>query len=606
MEDHGLLFDAFVFLTAAVLVVPLAKKSGLGSVLGYLIAGVAVGPFGMGLISEPQSILHFAEFGVVMMLFLIGLELKPSTLWRLRKPILGLGGAQVMITTAVFTTLALIFGYSWQIGLTIGMGLALSSTAIALQTLNEKHQLKTEAGQSSFAVLLFQDIAVIPMLAIVPLLVIGGAAAEGDDGLPWLETLKVAASVIGIIVAGRFLLRPVFRFIASTGIREIFTATALLIVIGIALLMEAVGLSAALGTFIAGVVLAESEYRHELETDIEPFKGLLLGLFFISVGMSVDFAILAEHPGAILAMVITLVLVKLLIIAGLGKLFKLDNSQNVMFSFVLAQGGEFAFVLYQFAATEKALPTELAGVLTVVVALSMVITPLLMILNDFVIQPRFAGRGETREADDIDDGETPVIIAGYGRFGQMIGRLLNANGYLTTVLDHDPGHIDMVRKFGNKVFYGDASRLDLLETAGAHSAKLFILAIDDVEKSLETAQLVKQHFPALTILARARNRRHAYGLMDLGVEVLRRETIDSSLMLGQEALVRLGFRAHQAHRAVKQFITHDEQILREGAKILEDEKALITHAKQAREDLEALMKRDHKSFADKQNDGWDG
>ncbi|MEE8043514.1 MAG: monovalent cation:proton antiporter-2 (CPA2) family protein, partial [Thermodesulfobacteriota bacterium] len=571
MDTNSFLFQAFVYLSAAVVSVPIAKRLGLGSVLGYLFAGIIIGPFVFKFVGmETETVLHFAEFGVVLMLFLIGLELQPSRLWKLRGPILGLGGLQVGITTMIIFLIGFLLGLGWKISLAIGLILALSSTAIVLQTLNEKGLIKTEAGQSSFSVLLFQDIAVIPMLAILPLLAapiigsIGQSGAQihhggfGVEALPgWQQAILVAVVIGTIIVVGRFLVRYVFRFIAETRLREIFTAFALFLVIGIALSMQLVGLSAALGTFLAGVVLADSEYRHELESNIEPFKGLLLGLFFISVGASIDFNLLQQEPYLILGLVVGLIVIKLVILFVLGFVFKMSMSQNFLFSFSLAQGGEFAFVLFSFATQNRVIPESISDTLILVVAVSMALTPILMIFNEKLLQPRFSNLDEKPESDTIDE-KNIVIIAGFGRFGQIVGRLLHANNIGTTVLDYKPSQIDMVRKFGYKVFYGDASRIDLLHSAGASEAKLFILAIDDKEKALEIAETVKKHFPNLEVLARSFDRRHTYELMNLGVRVIQRETFNSALELGTSALRHLGFHGYQAHRAALIFKHHDE------------------------------------------------
>jgi monovalent cation:proton antiporter-2 (CPA2) family protein len=608
MHNEDFFFQAFVYLVAAVLSVPIAKRLGLGSVLGYLVAGVVIGPFVLGFVGqEGDDVMHFAEFGVVMMLFLVGLELQPALLWRLRVPILGLGGLQVAVTTLVVAIISFIFGLSWQMALAVGMVLSLSSTAIVLQTLKEKGLIKTEGGQSSFSVLLFQDIAVIPMLALLPLLAVKGgssvtlaangvifvAAEQHGAALPgWQQALLVMVTVGGIIVGGRFLMRPVFRFIAATRLQEIFTATALLLVIGIALAMQQVGLSPALGTFVAGVVLADNEYRHELETDIEPFKGLLLGLFFISVGASIDFNLLLQQPLLILGLVIGLALVKFAVLFGLGRFFRLELSQSLLFACALAQGGEFAFVLFSFATQNNVLTPAVAGTLVAVVALSLVLTPLIMIVNDKLVQPRFVTVAPAREADAIDDNENPVIIAGFGRFGQIVGRLLIANGFKATVLDHNPGQIDMLRRFGFKVFYGDASRIDLLHASGAQQAKLFVVAIDDREKALDTIDLIRKHFPHLKILARAIDRSHAYALIRRGVEVVERETFGSALEMGVEALKLLGVRSYKAHRAARTFKDHDEQALQEMANVVGDETVLVARSRQLARDLEQLLRSD--------------
>jgi monovalent cation:proton antiporter-2 (CPA2) family protein len=614
MHGEGFFYQAFIYLSAAVVSVPLAKRLGLGSVLGYLIAGIVIGPFGLRLIGrEGQDIMHFAEFGVVMMLFLVGLELQPALLWRLRGPILGLGGLQVTITALALAGVAVAAGLPWQTSLAIGMTLALSSTAIVLQTLNEKGLMQTRAGQSSFAVLLFQDVAVIPMLAILPLLALGGGGAHDAahdstwvEGLPaWAQTAAVLGAVGGIILAGRFLVQPAFRFVARSGLREIFTAAGLLLVIGIALLMASVGLSPALGTFLAGVVLANSEYRHELESDIEPFKGLLLGLFFISVGASIDFALIASRPGTIASLVAILIVIKLVVLFILGRVFRLGLDQNLLFTFALAQGGEFAFVLFSFAAGNGVVPPEVVAPLIAVVAVSMALTPLLMLVNEKLVQPRFGTRERAgREADAIDE-HNPVIVAGFGRFGHIIGRLLVANGVGTTILDVDSDHVDMLRKIGLKVFYGDASRHDLLQAAGADKAKLLILAVDRPEKSLEIVRTVKKHFPDLEILARARGRPHAYELLDAEVEHVYREHLDTSLRVGVDALRRLGFRSHQAVRAARKFRRHDEAGVRELARVYGDRKSYLVRAREMVRDLEETMRADLEGAGRELDAAWD-
>ena len=551
------------------------------------------------------------------MLFLIGLELQPSRLWKLRGPILGLGGLQVGITTMIIFLIGFLLGFGWKISLAIGLILALSSTAIVLQTLSEKGLIRTEAGQSSFSVLLFQDIAVIPMLAILPLLaapIIGSMDQSGAqmhhsgfsvEALPgWQQAILVVVVIGTIIVAGRFLVRYVFRFIAETRLREIFTAFALFLVIGIALSMQLVGLSAALGTFLAGVVLADSEYRHELESDIEPFKGLLLGLFFISVGASIDFNLLKQEPYLILGLVVGLIVVKLVILFVLGFVFKMSMSQNFLFSFSLAQGGEFAFVLFSFATQNSVIPLPIADTLILVVALSMALTPVVMIFNEKLLQPRFSTLDQRPESDTIDEKNT-VIIAGFGRFGQIVGRLLHANNIGTTVLDYKPSQIDMVRKFGYKVFYGDASRVDLLHSAGAQEAKLFILAIDDKEKALEIAETVKKHFPNLEILARSFDRRHSYELMNLGVQVIQRETFNSALELGTSALRHLGFHGYQAHRAALTFKHHDEKTLIDLHEHWGDEKTFLLQTQQRNQDLIDLLGSDEEELEENIDHSWE-
>ena len=618
MYGETFFFQAFIYLAAAVVSVPLAKRLGLGSVLGYLIAGVAIGPFGFGLVGrEGQDVMHFAEFGVVMMLFLVGLELQPALLWRLRGPILGLGGLQVGVSAVVLGTIAALAGLGLRAGLGVGMILALSSTAIVLQTLSEKGLMGTSAGQSSFAVLLFQDLAVIPMLALMPLLAGAGAGREAPDAaathaggwiaeLPaWGRTLVVLGAVALVILGGRFLVRPAFRFIARTRLREIFTAAGLLLVVGIALLMSAVGLSPALGTFLAGVLLATSEYRHELESDIEPFKGLLLGLFFIAVGASIDFALVAARPGLVAGLVAGLLAIKFAILLALARGFRMGLEQSLLFAFALAQGGEFAFVLFSFATQTGLLEASAASPLVAVVALSMAATPLLMLGHEKLVQPRVMTRErEARPADAIDE-QNAVIVAGFGRFGHIVGRLLTANGVGCTVLDVDSDHVELLRKLGLKVFYGDASRHDLLEAAGAARARLLVVAVDGREKRLEIIRTAQKHFPNLEILTRARNRDEAYELLEAGVQHVWRDTLDSSLALGVEALRRLGFRAHRAVRAARTFRVHDEASVRELSRMRHDRKAYLVRARQTIEDLERLMREDRVELPAERDLAWD-
>jgi monovalent cation:proton antiporter-2 (CPA2) family protein len=615
MHGEAFFFKAFVYLASAVIAVPLAKRLGLGSVLGYLIAGVAIGPFALRLVGdEGQDVMHFAEFGVVMMLFLVGLELEPARLWRMRGPIIGLGGLQVVVTTAVLGGIAGAVGLPWQQALAVGMILALSSTAIVLQTLNEKGLMRTDAGQKSFAVLLFQDVAVIPMLALMPLLAIGavdahGAADHGSawiGGLPaWAKTVAVLGAVTLIILGGRYLVRPVFRFIARARLRELFTAAALLLVIGIALLMSRVGLSPALGTLLAGVVLANSEYRPELEANIEPVKGLLLGVFFISVGASIDFWFILGHPGLVAVLVAALFAAKFVVLLILGRVFRMSLDQNLLFAFALAQGGEFAFVLFSFATQTRVLGEELTTTLVAAVVLSMALAPLLLLLNEKLIQPRVGTREREKRPPDAIEEENPVIIVGFGRFGHVAGRLLLANGVNATVLDFDSDHVELLRNLGFKVFYGDASRLDLLHAAGAERARLMILAVDRPEKSLEIVGCVQKHFPNLTILARARGRPHAYDLLEAGVEHVYRESLDSSLRLGVEALRQLGFRSYQAHRAAARFREHDEESLRELAGLRDDRRAYVSRAREMIQDMEQMLREDRHEARRERDAAWD-
>jgi monovalent cation:proton antiporter-2 (CPA2) family protein len=596
---------AIFYLAAAVLAVPIARRLGLGSALGYLLAGVLIGPYVLGLVgSEGQDVMHFAEFGVVLMLFLIGLELEPAALWRMRVPILGLGGLQVGLTTVVIGGVTWYLGLPWQSALAVGMILALSSTAIVLQTLAEKGWNRTEAGRKTFSVLLFQDVAVIPILSILPFLALPGLEGIGNDAhgggahgmahLPgWLQATLILLAVAGIVLAGRYLARPVFRYIASTRSHELFIATALLLIVGITLAMTAVGLSPALGTFLAGVVLAESEFRHQLEADIEPFKGLLLGLFFIAVGAGIDLRLVGEQPVTIAGLVIALIVIKLAVLLFVGRVFRLHIADNLMYAFALAQGGEFAFLLVSFALQNAVLQSEVANLLIVVVVLSMIATPLVLILYERVIQPRFSGCANMAEqGDDIDEQENPVIIAGFGRFGQIVTRLLKASGFGTTLLDHDVGQIELVGRFGNKVFYGDASRSELLRAAGAEQARLLVIAIDDREKANKMVLAAKMHFPHLKILARAIDRRHAYELIREGADVIRRETFGSALMLGEEALKMLGFSEARAVRHGQAFQKHDEEGLRKLYEVWGDDQAYGLRVRQNLEDLATVLQAD--------------
>jgi monovalent cation:proton antiporter-2 (CPA2) family protein len=615
MHGEGFFYQAFIYLTAAVVSVPVAKRLGLGSVLGYLIAGVVIGPFGIGLVGEEgQDVLHFAEFGVVMMLFLIGLELQPTMLWRLRSSILGLGGLQVGITATVLAGIGVALGLDWRTAVAIGMTLALSSTAIVLQTLQEKDLMKTSGGKSAFSVLLFQDLAVIPMLAVMPLLAHshGVEHAAGEHGTTWVEglpgwaaTLVVVGVVLAIILAGRFLVRPVFRFIARAHVPEIFTAAALLIVVGIALLMTRIGLSPALGTFLAGVVLATSEYRHELESDIEPFKAALLGLFFISVGAAIDFNQVAADPRLVGGVVAGLILVKFVILLLLGRVFGLGLDQNLLFAFSLAQGGEFAFVLFSFATQQGVLGVELTAPLVAAVALTMALTPLLMLVNEKLVQPRTGTRERPPREPDALDESNPVIIAGYGRFGTIIGRMLRANGIGTTVLDLDSDHVDMLRNLGQRVYYGDASRVELLRAAGAETARVLVVAVDEPERILEIVESARKHFPHLEILTRAVGRTHAYELIGAGVENVYRESLDSSIRVGVDVMRELGMPGHEAYRRARMFRRHDEKALRELAGMRADQKAYVHGVRQQTEELERILRADELDFHPEQDAAWD-
>jgi len=608
-------FQAMIYLAAAVIMVPIAKKLGLGSVLGYLFAGIIIGPVGLHFIGEEgQDLMHFAEFGVVMLLFVIGLELEPSRLWRMRRSIAGLGGMQVAFTTIALAGLSMLLQLDWKQALVLGMILSLSSTAIVLQSLTEKGQLKSAAGESSFAVLLFQDLAVIPMLAVLPLLAsqaTGNAASHTESGLishwpGWAQTLAVLGSVAIVIVCGRYLLRPVFRLIAKTGLREMFTAIALLLVVGTATLMNAVGLSPALGAFLAGVVLANSEYRHELESDLDPFKGLLLGLFFIAVGASINFHLILSRPWLIIGLVAAVMSLKMLVLMVLGKLFKLATPQNLTFSFGLSQVGEFAFVLSNAAREAGILSQEIMDTLVAVVALSMVITPLVMLINDKWIQPRLCDpeKNKPKREHDVEAEENPVIIAGFGHFGNTVGRFLRANNIKATVLDTDSDNVDTLRRMGFKVYYGDASRHELLEIAGAKQARLIIIAIGDEEKRLEMIETIKKHFPNLRMLVRATNRNDAYALMNAGMLHIYRETLDTSIRMGVDAMKLLGYRAHETNRLAKTFFKEDERRLKYLSSIRNADEYVIAVRKYV-EELEETLRADRDILRSGSDDGWD-
>ena len=580
MSTPTLLVDAAVYLTAAVVAVPLSKRLGLGAVLGYLLGGVVIGPHALGLIRETESVLHFAEFGVVMLLFLIGLELEPKRLWAMRLPIFGLGSAQVAATIAVVGGAALALGVPWPVALVAGMGIAMSSTAIGLASLSERDLLATDGGQASFSVLLFQDLCVIPLMLSLTLL--SPTAAGGLDALAVGKALAVIAAVV---VVGRVLLRPVLRQIAATGLREVFVAMSLLLVIGVALAVSAVGLSMALGAFLAGVLLADSEYRHELELDVEPFKGLLLGLFFIAVGMSIDLGYVARQPLLVFGLAAAVVVAKLAVLWALARMFGLRGTEAGLLAVTLSQIGEFAFVLFGVARVQEILDAPTLNLLNAVTAASMLATPLA-----FVVFARIA-RGvlnkRSRAPDTIDEAQ-PVLVAGYGRFGQIVTRLLAAHGVRTTMIDNDPDQIDLVRRFGYKAYYGDARRIDLLEQAGLDRARLLVLALDDPRAVIAIAARVRQRCPQLAIIARARNRTDAHELLAAGVDVVR-ETFGSALSAGTRALETLGLPPHAAWRIARQFEAHDEQLLRATVAHRHDQQALIGFSQQGRRDLEHLL-----------------
>jgi len=590
---------AVVYLAAAIIAVPVAKRLGLGSVLGYLLAGILIGPFLLGLVGDQTDVMHFAEFGVVMMLFLVGLELQPSRLWKLRHSIIGLGGLQVTLTTlAIFLICYLGFSLKWQTAMAIGLMLALSSTAIVLQSLSEKGWTKQEAGQNAFSVLLFQDIAVIPILALLPLLAFSDNLGEMSDHgnliahYPVYLQVSISVAVIAaIILAGKYVSAPLFRYIAETRLRELFTLFALFLVIVIAVIMQKIGLSPALGTFLAGVVLAESEFRHELEVDIEPFKGLLLGLFFIAVGASIDFPLLFEQFNTVIGLVVTLIVVKALVLYLLAIAFKMEGKQKLLFTFALAQGGEFAFVLLSLTSSLHILDPEQTKLTTLVVAISMLMAPLLLMIYDKLLRNTNKQQAEFDKPENIESTRN-VIIAGYGRFGQIIGRLLTAQGYHLSILDHSPSQIEMVKRFVDTVHYGDAARKDLLEASGAEEAQLLVIAIDDPDKILEIAIMAKKHYPNLAIVARAIDRGHAYELMKLGITSFRRETFDSALNLGVEALTLLGNSQEISERAGQLFAEHDKESMQLLVDVWGDDHSYGIAVKQRMEVLKQVLTND--------------
>lgn len=598
MEGETLLTAGVIYLVAAVLIVPIAARLGIGAVLGYLLAGIAIGPWGLGFISDVEEILHFSELGVVFLMFIIGLELNPSKLWSLRRSIFGVGAAQVLISAAILGGLLWLTDFSWQAAVIGGIGLAMSSTAMALQLMRDKGMNRSESGQLGFSVLLFQDLAVIPALALVPLL------AGGDSGhVDWLKVGMKVLAFGGMLIGGRYLLRPILRFIAASGVREVFTAASLLLVLGSALFMDALGLSMALGTFIAGILLAESEYRHELEVAIEPFKGLLLGLFFISVGMALNLGVLYTHITEILLGVLILVTVKTLVLYVLGRIYGLRSSERQQFAGVLSQGGEFAFVLFSAASSAKMFSGDQMPLLLVTVTLSMMTTPLLMNGIDRLLARRFNEPDENAEKHFVEDDQPQVIVVGFGRFGQVVGRLLMANNKRITVLERDISAVSLMRKYGYKVYYGDATELELLRAAGAENAQSIVITCNDPEDSMTIVQLCQQHFPQLEILARARGRVEAHELLQAGVTLFSRETFSSALELGRKTLISLGMHPHQAQRAQQHFRRLDMRMLRELVPS-HDDSAQVSRVREARRELEDIFQREMQ-HEKRQFDGWD-
>ncbi|QNK69364.1 glutathione-regulated potassium-efflux system protein KefC [Variovorax sp. PAMC26660] len=599
------LTSSLIYLSAAVLVVPLSKALGLGSIIGYLVAGIAIGPWGLGLVSSVEDVLHFAEFGVVLMLFLVGLELEPKRLWNLRRPIFGWGAAQVLSCAAVLFAVGWAVGAEWRVALVASLGLALSSTAIALQVFGERNLLKTPSGQAGFSILLFQDVAAIPILALLPLLAGATAAEQSISGLDRaLEAAKIIGVIAGIILGGRLLLRPLLRWIARSNTPEIFTAAALLLVVAIAALMQLVGLSMALGAFLAGVLLAESEYRRELETDIEPFKGLLLGLFFIAVGMSINFGVLIASPWLMAALVVGFMVVKLVVIYALAKAMGLAYQERPVFTLLLAQGGEFAFVVFQ-AAGPDVLPPHITSLLIGAVALSMLLSPLLLVLLDKFVLPRYS-RNQGPQLEEISEQQdAKVLICGFGRYGQIVGRMLMSQGLRVTVLDHDADTVEGLRQFGFRVFYGDATRLDLLRTAGAGSAKAIVVAVDDIEQSLEIVDLVKENFPQARIIARARNVTHLFQLRDRGVTDVEREVFESSLRSARSTLEALGWPAHEARESTMRFRQRNIKLSDEIYPHYKDRAKLIAANKEGRQQFEEQMAREREERQRRSGRDWD-
>ena len=596
MSGTFTLTHAIIYLGAAVVCVPIASRLKLGSVLGYLAAGCAIGPYGLRLVGDHEATLHFAEIGVVLMLFLIGLELDPKKLWTMRRPVFGGGGLQLLACASVTIPVLLALSLRWQAALVTGIALALSSTAVSMQTMAEKNLLKTPVGQASFSVLLFQDIAAIPLLAVVPLL--GNGSGEVSSG--WLGAAEAFGAISAVVVIGRFLTRPLLRVVAGTGLREVFTAFTLLLVLGIAVLMAQAGISMALGAFLAGVLLASSEYRHALETDIEPFKGLLMGLFFIAVGMSIDFGLLAARPLQVVALVLGYQVLKGLMLRVVAGVVGVTRKSRWLFAALLAQGGEFAFVVFGVARMGGVLPGDWDALLTLTVALSMALTPLMLMLERHFMRPA----PDEREQDHVEGEGARVIIAGFGRFGQIVGRLLFASGVKATVLDHDPENIEVIRRFDFRVYYGDATRLDLLEAAGAADAVVLVNAIDDPSTSLRLVDAVQEHFPRLTVVARARNVGHYHALRSRGIEVVERETFESALRVGQRTLTVLGVGPYEARERADRFRRQNASSLESILPHWHDEKLRLQMARTARQQLEEQMQLDRAELDKLGGHGW--
>jgi glutathione-regulated potassium-efflux system ancillary protein KefC len=596
-----------VFLAAAVLAVPLARYLRLGSILGYLVAGLLIGPQVLGLVPESTAIPEVAELGVVLMLFLVGLELEPKRLWAMRRPIFGWGSVQLLGCAAALAAVGMALGYPWRLTVVVSLGLAMSSTAVALAVLAERNLGRTTAGESILSVALLQDIAAIPVLALVPVLALSGAADDGD-GKTWIAAAKAIGAIVVIIFGGRLLLRPALRWIAHSKTPEIFTAAALLLVLGTASLMQVVGLSMALGAFLAGVLLAESEYRRELETDLEPFKGLLLGLFFIAVGMGLDLKAVAAQPGFVAGLLLALLSFKILVLAIMAKVMKIPLVERPAFIILLAPGGEFGFVVFQLAQGNGMIDAAQNSALVAAVALSLALTPLLLTGGDRLMSQKLARRGAKKRGEAAPPPPAPIIIAGSGRYGQVVARMLRANDIEATVLDHDSEAIESLRRFGWTVYYGDATRLDMLRTAGAATARILVIAIDDIAQSVKLAELAREHFPQLTVVARARNVQHYYQLHEAGVRHIERETFDSALMSARSVLELTGMEPHAARRQAMRFRRHNIDVLNRMVPLQGDEGALIAAAKLGRQQFEELMAAEREAeeaHRKAQRGGWD-
>jgi glutathione-regulated potassium-efflux system ancillary protein KefC len=593
MASPDLLTTAAVLLGIAIVAVPIAKRLGLGVVLGYLLAGVAVGPWGLAVVADPQAILEFSEFGVVLLLFLIGLELEPKRLWQMRARILGMGSAQMLLTALALMLLGRLCGWGWPAALIGGLALALSSTAIALKPLQERGLMNTAGGNATFSVLLFQDIAVIPILALIPLLAVNPSGAQASN---WVETGKAIAVVITLILAGRFLLPRVFHYIAKTGLREIFTAFSLFLVVGVGVLMHAVELSMALGAFLSGVLLAESEYKHELESNLEPFKALLLGLFFLSVGMSVDFGLAMTKPFVTFAMVLALLGVKILIHLAIARVGGIPAQQRGLFALLLAGGGEFAFVVAQLASQRGVMAGEDARLIVIAVALSMLIAPLLLAVFDRWTSWQIRQQSlREPEHESVPDERMPVLIAGFGRVGQVVARVMHAHGYATTIMDCDPDRIEIARRFGFKVYYGDATRAELLETAGVANAKLIVLAIDDRDATTRMAELLHKRYPLIPVVIRAWDMSHVWALMDQGARHIHKECFLGSLAMASDCLKQLGASEGEAQRTVQLFVQHDQEVITALYGVHKDGiDAQAAVSKRLRDEIEAVFQADKK------------